>query len=99
MALFFFILWLLVTVYFVLLLARLVLDWVQVFSRDWTPRGVVLVIAETVYTATDPPLRALRRVLKPIRLGSIQLDLAFLVLFLAVVLLQQLFEGLARASA
>jgi YggT family protein len=98
-ALFFFILWLLVTVYFVLLLARLVLDWVQVFSRDWTPRGVVLVIAETVYTATDPPLRALRRVLKPIRLGSIQLDLAFLVLFLAVVLLQQLFEGLARASA
>ena len=99
MALFFFILWLLATVYFVLLIARLVLDWIQVFSRDWTPRGVVLVIAEAVYTATDPPLRALRRVLKPIRLGPIQLDLAFLVLFLAVVVLQQLFESLARATA
>jgi YggT family protein len=92
-------LWLLLTIYFVLLLARLVLDWVQVFSRDWTPRGPVLVVAEVVYTATDPPLRAVRKVIKPVRIGSVQLDLAFMVVFLAVVILMQVFQSLAVSTA
>lgn len=66
--------------YLVLLLIRLVLEWIQVFARDWRPRGVVLVLAEGVYTATDPPLRALRKVIPPLRIGSAQLDLSFLLL-------------------
>ncbi|WP_265444347.1 YggT family protein [Flexivirga meconopsidis] len=78
---------LLLYVFFILLLGRLVLDWVQVFARDWRPRGAVLVIAETIYTVTDPPLKALRRVIPPLRLGQVRLDLAFLVLILAVSLL------------
>ena len=68
--------------YVLVLLIRLVFDWVQVFSRDWRPRGAVLVVAEAVYTLTDPPLRALRRVIPPLRLGAVQLDLAFLILML-----------------
>jgi YggT family protein len=78
-----FVVWL----FFVMLIIRLVLDWVQVFSRGWRPRGAVLVVAEVVYSVTDPPLKALRRVLPPLRLGSVQLDLAFTVLFLIVVVL------------
>lgn len=74
--------------YFIVLLARLVLDWVQVFSRDWRPKGPMLVIAEVVYSLTDPPLRALRRVIPPLRLGGIALDLAFLVLILGVSILR-----------
>lgn len=74
--------------YFIVLLARLVLDWVQVFSRDWRPRGPMLVVAEVVYSLTDPPLRALRRVIPPLRLGGIALDLAFLVLILGVSILR-----------
>jgi YggT family protein len=74
--------------YFIVLLARLVLDWVQVFSRDWRPRGPLLVVAEVVYSLTDPPLRALRRVIPPLRLGGIALDLAFLVLILGVSILR-----------
>lgn len=74
--------------YFIVLLARLVLDWVQVFSRDWRPRGPMLVLAEVVYSLTDPPLRALRRVIPPLRLGGIALDLAFLVLILGVSILR-----------
>lgn len=66
--------------YLVLLLIRLVLEWIQVFARDWRPRGVVLVLAEGVYTATDPPLRTLRKVIPPLRIGSVQLDLSFLLL-------------------
>jgi YggT family protein len=88
-----------VVIFFILLIGRLVLDWVQVFARDWKPRGVVLVIAETVYTATDPPLQAIRRVVKPVRLGGIQLDLAFMVLAILCSVLIQVLGGLAASAA
>lgn len=68
--------------FFVILLGRLVLDWVQAFARDWRPRGPLLVVAEFVYTITDPPLKALRKVIPPLTLGTLRLDLAFLVLML-----------------
>jgi YggT family protein len=73
---------LVVWLYLLVLLVRLVLDWIQVFARDWRPRGVVLVVAEAVYTVTDPPLRALRKVIPPLSLGSVRLDLAFMVLMM-----------------
>lgn len=76
------ILYYVVLAFFVLLFVRLILDWVQVFARDWRPRGVVLVVAEATYTVTDPPLRAVRKVVPPLSLGSIRLDLAFLVVML-----------------
>jgi YggT family protein len=69
--------------YVLVLILRLVFDWVQVFARDWRPRGVALVAAETAYTLTDPPLRFLRKLIPPLRLGSVQLDLGFLILVLA----------------
>lgn len=69
-------------VFFIVLIGRLILDWVQAFARQWRPRGVLLVIAEAIYTITDPPLRALRKVIPPLQLGSVRLDLAFLVLML-----------------
>ena len=90
-------LYLVVLLFFILLIGRLVLEWVQVFARDWRPRGVVLVLAELVYTVTDPPLRGLRRVIRPIRLGSIQLDLAFLVLALGCSVLMGLLSAAARS--
>lgn len=71
-------------IYLILLIARLIVDWVQVFARGWEPRGVLLVILEAVYTVTDPPLRALRRVIPPLRLGGFALDLSFIVLIVIV---------------
>ncbi len=70
--------------FFLLLIARLVLDYVQMFARSWRPRGALLVVAEVVYTITDPPLKALRRVIPPLKLGQITLDLSFLVLVILV---------------
>lgn len=86
-------------VFFVFLIARLVLSWIQTFARDWRPSGVVLVISEAVYTVTDPPLKAVRRVVKPVRLGQVQLDLAFIILFLAVVILRGLIASAGSATA
>jgi YggT family protein len=75
-----FVLWL----FFLLLIARLVLDYVQMFARSWQPHGVMLVLAEITYTITDPPLRLLRKVIPPLRIGSVSLDLSFLVLIIVV---------------
>ncbi|MBR7744425.1 YggT family protein [Phycicoccus sp. BSK3Z-2] len=85
-----------VFLYLVVLIGRLVFDWIRMFARDWRPRGPVLLVAEPVYTLTDPPLNALRRVIPPLRLGGISLDLSFIVLFLAVVILRSVFTGLAQ---
>ena len=70
--------------FFAALICRLVLDWIQVLAREWRPHGPVLLFAEAVYTVTDPPLKFLRRLIPPLSLGGIRLDLAFLVLILAV---------------
>ncbi|HEY3436908.1 MAG TPA: YggT family protein [Actinotalea sp.] len=76
------VLYLVVLVFFLFLLARLILDWVQVFARSWRPRGVALILAEATYTVTDPPLKAIRRVVPPLNLGGLRLDLAFLLLMI-----------------
>lgn len=70
------------------LILRIVYDAVQSFARDWRPKQAALVVASGVYGVTDPPVKALRRVIPPLRLGGIQLDLAFLVLLIAVVILK-----------
>ena len=62
-------------------------DWVQVFARSWSPRGPLLVVLEVVYSTTDPPIQALRRVIPPLRLGSIALDLSFIIVMVAAYLL------------
>lgn len=85
---------LIVFLFFIALIVRMIFDWVQVFSRDWKPRGVVLIAAEAVYSTTDPPLRALRKVIPPLRIGGVALDLAFMLLFLIVVILLNVLNSL-----
>lgn len=89
------VLYLAVWLYFIVLLVRMVFDLVQSFSRSWEPHGVVLVGLEGVYTATDPPLKALRRLIPPLRLGSVGIDLGFLVLVIGLQLLIAVLGGLA----
>jgi len=68
----------------VILLARFIIDWVQMLARSWHPRGAVAVLCEAIYTVTDPPLRAIRGVIPPIRLGGALLDLSPMVLLLGI---------------
>ena len=76
------VIYLLLWIFWALLIVRLVADLVQMFARSWAPRGVLLVLLEGVYTATDPPIKALRRIVPPIRLGGAAIDLSFLILFI-----------------
>ncbi|AYD89597.1 YggT family protein [Actinomyces sp. 2119] len=80
----------LLSLYTLVLLVRVVLDWVQMFARQWRPTGVVLVLANLVYTLTDPPLRWIRGVLPMLRMGGLGIDLSFLVLFLGIIVVQRL---------
>ena len=75
------------TIYLVVLIGRMIFSWVQVFARDWRPTGVVLVIAESIFTITDPPLKLLRRFIPTLRLGMMALDLSFMVLFIVILIL------------
>ncbi len=79
---------LLLSIYLFILIGRLIFEWIQVFAREWRPTGVILVVAEAIYTLTDPPLRAIRKVLPPLRIGGVAIDLAFLVLIIAVSILR-----------
>jgi YggT family protein len=86
-------------VFLVLLFARFVVDWVMVLARSWRPSGLVAPGLEVVYTTTDPPLKAVRKVIPPLNLGSIRLDLGFMVLLIAVVILRSITMSLAIRAA
>ncbi len=76
-------------VFIALLWVRFIVDWVQVFARSWHPRGVVLVVLEGTYSTTDPPIKAIRRIIPPLRLGNFALDLGFLIVMITAYLLLQ----------
>ncbi len=72
-----------------LLFARIVISLVLAFARDWKPSGAGLVVVESVLSVTDPPIKAVRKVVPPLTIGQVRLDLAFLIVFLATSLLLQ----------
>ncbi len=76
-------------VYMLLILARLVIDWTRQFARAWRPAGVAAIGLELVYVVTDPPIRLLRRLVPPVHLGSLNLDLSVIILLILVIALQQ----------
>ena len=82
-------------VFLVLLFARFVVDWVMVLARSWRPSGVVAAGLELFYSTTDPPLKAIRKIIPPLNLGSVRLDLGFMVLLIAVLILKSITDRLA----
>jgi len=84
----------LLLIFFLLMWARFVLDLAQSFSRSWRPKGPVLVLAEVAYTVTDPPIRRVRKILSPVRLGSVALDFGWSIIMLAVIILMSVASGL-----
>jgi YggT family protein len=87
----------LLLIYVLVLLVRLILDWMPMLNREWRPRGAGLVAAEVVYTVTDPPIRTLRRFIPPLRVGAIAIDFAFALTMLLCFVLLGITGSLARA--
>ena len=78
----------LINAYITGLFVRMILDWVSILARNWYPRGVVAQLINIVYSVTEPPLRWLRRYIRPLPLGAISLDISFIVLYFALVALE-----------
>ncbi|MDP9092082.1 MAG: YggT family protein [Actinomycetota bacterium] len=74
--------------YLLIVLARFVVEFTRQFARSWRPAGVAAIGVEVVYLATDPPIRLLRRLVPPVRLGTVSLDLSIILLLLAILGLQ-----------
>ena len=73
--------------FLLVLLFRLVMDYVFQFARSWQPGKAMVVVLEATYTVTDPPLKLLRRFIPPLRFGGVALDLSFFVLMIIVYIL------------
>jgi YggT family protein len=73
--------------FLLLLFARFVMSWVLAYGRRWQPGRGAAAALESVWTVTDPPLKALRRVIPPLRIGSVSIDLAALVLLVMLYVL------------
>ena len=85
------------SLYMFILALRVVLDWISVLSVNWRPKGLILVGANFVYALTGPPIRFFGRLIPPLRLGGIALDLGFLVFFLLLILAQRAWVMLAQS--
>jgi YggT family protein len=75
-------------VYYILVLARVLIEITRMFSRNWRPAGVAAVGLEVVYSTTDPALRPIQRLCPPVRIGTVSLDLSVLILLLAILALR-----------
>ena len=84
----------LLNLYVLVLITRLVLEYVAIFARDWRPRGPVLLLSELVFTLTDPPLKAIRKFVPSLRIGSVSLDLSFLILLFAISITRGILGGI-----
>ena len=80
--------------YLLIMIGRLVFDYVQMFARSWTPSGFVLLLVETIYSLTDPPLNFFRRFIPPLRIGSISLDMSFIVVIILIQIAIGIFSSL-----
>ena len=76
------------------LFARLILDYVRMFARNWKPSGISLYLVEAIYAITDRPMQFVGRFIPPLRLGGASLDMSFIVLFFGVQLLMGFVRGL-----
>ncbi|WP_394552139.1 YggT family protein [Agromyces sp. MMS24-JH15] len=89
----------LLLIYFFTMWARFVVDLVRTFNRSWRPRAFWLVVVEAVYTVTDPPVRFFRRLVPPIRMGQVAIDLGWSLAMLLVIILMTVVSGLSAATA
>lgn len=87
------VLWTALFVFWLLLIGRVITSWVFMFRRSSRASGPWALLLEIVYTVTDPPVRALQRVLPPFRLGNVLLDVAVIVLFVVVNILMGVVGG------
>ena len=85
-----------ISIFILVMWVRLILDFVVNFNRGWRPAGFGLVLAEVVFTITDPPIKLVRRFLPPVRFGGVALDFAWTIVMLVAIVISYVISGLLR---
>ncbi len=80
--------------FWLLLIGRIIVEFIRTFARDWRPTGIVVILLEAIFTVTDPPVKLLRRLIPPVNLGGVRLDLSIMVLLFGVFILMTVVRGL-----
>lgn len=93
MQIFFGVLLILVQLFTYLLLARIVIEMIQSFSRSWRPGRVFSIVGEVIFVITDPPVKLVRKLIPPMPMGAVQLDVSVLVLFFVLMILRIVLQG------
>ncbi|WP_296107956.1 YggT family protein [uncultured Corynebacterium sp.] len=86
----------LIRFYILILILRIIIEMIQSFSRNWRPQRWFSIVAEPLFVVTDPPVKALRKLIPPVQLGGVGLDVSVLVLFFGLQLLSMLLGALVR---
>lgn len=86
-------------IFWLLLISRVIVEFIRSFARDWHPSGIVAVVLEVIFTVTDPPVKLLRRLIPPVSLGGIRLDLSIMVLLFIVFILLTIVSRLGQSPA
>ncbi|MBL1077808.1 MULTISPECIES: YggT family protein [Nocardia] len=90
---------LLLFLFWLLLISRVIVEFIRSFARDWRPTGFVVIVLEVIFTITDPPVKLLRRLIPPVNLGGIRLDLSIMVLLFIVFILMSITGSLGQSVA
>jgi YggT family protein len=85
-------------IFYVMVVARLIAETTRSFARSWRPAGFTAVGLEIIYTITDPPMKLLRRLIPPLRLGGVSIDISVIVLFILILILQEVVASLAGSA-
>ncbi|MGU3434115.1 YggT family protein [Actinomycetes bacterium M1A6_2h] len=79
-------------IFWLLLIGRIIVEFIRSFARDWHPSGLMVVLLEAIFTVTDPPVKLLRRIIPPLNLGGVRLDLSIMVLLFIVFILMRVVQ-------
>ncbi|GAA0560733.1 YggT family protein [Paractinoplanes ferrugineus] len=71
-----------------LLVVRAILDWSVALAGPMTVGSVRYQLTRGVTAVTEPVLAPVRRLIPPLRVGGVGIDLAFIIVFFAVVILR-----------
>ncbi len=81
--------------FWIFLIGRIIIEFIRSFARDWQPKGFLVIVLELLFTITDPPVKLLRRIIPPVRLGQVRLDLSIMLLMLIVFVLIEVVASFA----
>lgn len=84
----------LLDIFRVVLIVRVILEWVRAMNPSFRPKGIFLILAELAFTLTDWVIKPLSKIIKPVRIGGGYIDLSVIALFVLLSVL----EGLLKTA-